>query len=1310
MRPKENNTTPETIATASNVKEIGLFKTLPSLSISAQLTAIFQLILVLLTSRVEALGAGVTVITHGQAFQNKPGAPDWTSSMAREIAAKAGTPWENVSLYRIVIEQAGFSTEPRLSLFEKVDGPDEISSGSGEIIVLLDWAEVAGILEATTQQIARIVLPTLVNDVRSSGLDAPLAELPLHLIGHSRGGSVMSELAGLLAEQGIWVDHLTTLDPHPVRPPCGTDAEVRLFSSVVFADNYFRSKGDILCIPRKANPDGVNVIGAYNRELDEAALAKGGYGISHSNVHLWYFGTIDPETPTTDGEANIIEEVRTQWYLPSEDRGASTGYFFSRIMGGRRMLAGLGKAYQGNAERITPSRISTAPWPNAMLEYDEDGQRVSYWYSTVNNDSTTIRFGTDKDRNPYNGLSGNEITQLKLAKDSTRLTLRASFPWVPKSEEDKHYLYAKITDGIHTRYYYVQKPLRVVDQGDVLMDGNVSYNISGNTVNLKVDRVSNNRKSGQSGTLRLELWACPTPYSGGALPAASRNLGIYQFTGVLQGSGTYANVDVNVAYTRPPDGSYYIVLFLTEYTGGSGSGYTIRDYRTFSNQLVISPPPANLYASVIVKTGGGRSERDLVNEKDTFVYGEQGGLFGALSLNGLNEEVKAHLNIKKPDGTIGFTYDWNPLLPGDRWLWYGWDVVPNLDQDGRWIFEWSLDRLGDDKGFILVAVAPFNYRHPPSIIISMSGDLSFGNVTVGTSAQRTVTIRNDGNSQLTVSNIGYPNGFSGNWSRGVIEPGSSRDVTVTFSPTTTTGYTGNLTVDSNATSGTNTKPLSGIGTLVNPPHVSDEGQMVNGFQDGFDSSTRDPHWVVFGPGGDLYQQSGGVLHVRVSSGDPNHLLYVAPAYSSDVQEVLARIRITAFGTGDPFRAGIGVGVDPSSDASSANFSRGLNLLFREFTQDNVSSRQFKFLDDLRNWGPPGLRNLPGQATPGWEINTWYWMRLRLDSKAGGNNYLFGKVWLADGVTSEPGNWQMTWGDIDSPIIPKPLRTGYAGITGSSLDGVAEFDVDYILIKATGLPQIKVKIGPPPAGGGIGDFNGDGRTDLLWRHTTGAVGFWFMQGTTRMQSIAPFTVPNGWQMKATGDFNNDGQADIVWQHGDSSVAYWLMKGTQIAEAIVPYKMPSGWDVVAGGTFNGDKQSDLVLQHQNSAVAIWLLNGVTMSSGVIVDPSVVGWRVTGSGDFDGDGQSDVLLRHNDGTLAVWLMNGTTIRQAIVLRDKVPSNWLIKATGDFNLDGQTDIVLQSSDNRSVAFWLMNGTTVRQGIVPYNNLDSNWIIAGPK
>ncbi|MBE0544432.1 MAG: choice-of-anchor D domain-containing protein, partial [Verrucomicrobia bacterium] len=102
----------------------------------------------------------------------------------------------------------------------------------------------------------------------------------------------------------------------------------------------------------------------------------------------------------------------------------------------------------------------------------------------------------------------------------------------------------------------------------------------------------------------------------------------------------------------------------------------------------------------------------------------------------------------------------------------------------------------------------------PTRVISLSGDLVFGSVVVGSSAQRTLTIANTGNSTLTVSSISYPSGFGGNWSSGTIPAGGSQNVTVTFSPSAATGYDGTVTVNSDKTSGVNTIAASGLGMPV----------------------------------------------------------------------------------------------------------------------------------------------------------------------------------------------------------------------------------------------------------------------------------------------------------------------------------------------------------------------------------------------------------------------------------------------------------------------------------------------------------------
>lgn len=107
--------------------------------------------------------------------------------------------------------------------------------------------------------------------------------VPLHLIGHSRGGSVVSRLAYRLGGTGIWVDHVTTLDPQPITT-CG-DFQVGAWENVLFADNYYRDSVSKAGAP----PYGEPIVGTYERSLN-GIVTGDGYQCSDL-VIPWFNGT-----------------------------------------------------------------------------------------------------------------------------------------------------------------------------------------------------------------------------------------------------------------------------------------------------------------------------------------------------------------------------------------------------------------------------------------------------------------------------------------------------------------------------------------------------------------------------------------------------------------------------------------------------------------------------------------------------------------------------------------------------------------------------------------------------------------------------------------------------------------------------------------------------------------------------------------------------------------------------------------------------------------------------------------------------------
>ncbi len=84
--------------------------------------------------------------------------------------------------------------------------------------------------------------------------------------------------------------------------------------------------------------------------------------------------------------------------------------------------------------------------------------------------------------------------------------------------------------------------------------------------------------------------------------------------------------------------------------------------------------------------------------------------------------------------------------------------------------------------------------------------------------------------------------------------------------------------------------------------------------------------------------------------------------------------------------------------------------------------------------------------------------------------------------------------------------------------------------------------------GTGDFNGDGKSDILWRNTNGTVAIWEMNGGQLLASVGGQVVTNAWTIVGTGDFNGDGKSDILWRNTNGTVAIWEMNGGQLLASV------------------------------------------------------------------------------------------------------------------------------------------------------------------
>lgn len=228
-----------------------------------------------------------------------------------------------------------------------------------------------------------------------------------------------------------------------------------------------------------------------------------------------------------------------------------------------------------------------------------------------------------------------------------------------------------------------------------------------------------------------------------------------------------------------------------------------------------------------------------------------------------------------------------------------------------------------------------------------------------------------------------------------------------------------------------------------------------------------------------------------------------------------------------------------------------------------------------------------------------------------------------------------------------------------------------------------------------DFDGNGTSDILWRdNITGTVAIWFLNGASVSSSASLGAAdPATWSIVGACDVNGDGKGDLIWRSSAGVVAIWLLNGATISSSASLGSVATSWSIVGCADFNGDGKADLLWRDTTGGtVAIWFLNGTTVSSSASLGAvSTVTWPATSmaTGDFNGDGRADILWRSNGGALAIWLLNGAAISASGNL-GTVPTNWTVAGTGDFNGDGKGDLLWRDGTGGTVAIWFLNGGTV--------------------
>jgi hypothetical protein len=284
-----------------------------------------------------------------------------------------------------------------------------------------------------------------------------------------------------------------------------------------------------------------------------------------------------------------------------------------------------------------------------------------------------------------------------------------------------------------------------------------------------------------------------------------------------------------------------------------------------------------------------------------------------------------------------------------------------------------------------------------------------------------------------------------------------------------------------------------------------------------------------------------------------------------------------------------------------------------------------------------------------------------------------------------------------------------------------------------LPDPPPPLPVPPTGTAPYDFNGDGRTDLLWHNPqTHIVYVWLMNGTSPSSTRILARLRNGWRIVGSGDFDGDGRADVLLRVGTSTqYGIWFMDGVSIHNSVILRASPLCSGVDAIGDFDGDGYADLQWRCETNSL-VWFMRGAIVGEAV-PGPQAAGLPICAP-ELDGDGRSDVIWSGLNRTIA-WLMEGSSpwwsgpagplmsehravrcadadgdgfddvlwydpnsrrgtlwrmdgdagVDRSFVL-PRIAAGWAIEALGDFDGDGRAnDILIRNQTTGSVEFWVL-------------------------
>jgi hypothetical protein len=260
------------------------------------------------------------------------------------------------------------------------------------------------------------------------------------------------------------------------------------------------------------------------------------------------------------------------------------------------------------------------------------------------------------------------------------------------------------------------------------------------------------------------------------------------------------------------------------------------------------------------------------------------------------------------------------------------------------------------------------------------------------------------------------------------------------------------------------------------------------------------------------------------------------------------------------------------------------------------------------------------------------------------------------------------GDLNGDGLPD-IAVGILGATPRVLLGKADgtFTVTPDTSQATNTSS--------PNDAVIGDFNGDGKLDLLTSQYQAYLQLGNGDGTFGNATVIA-AAGTGVENAFTADFNKDGLTDVAFEVLSTGVEFLTEQrggGFQVSTG-----SGTGGNIVFGD-LNHDGKIDAVQgEYGSSSIAVFLGNGDgTFTLAHTYSTAYAQSRDIALGDLDGDGNLDIVLPTMPGTNRVQLLFGNGDGSfGAPISYPTPHDVLTVGIGDLNQDGKPDLILSDTN----------------------------------